>query len=246
MTYELFAGINDDYEFPPEVRAALAASSELKYQTLALTTTQRNNLSGDDLWDGRVITNITTDRLNRYDAGLAEWVAVADEQDTHPQIVANAAARDAITSPYLGKHVVLNDTKVEYVWDGSIWRATARGGPDITVQIAKAFTIGSAALRVAYLGDKMIAVSGIIPVTTPDSGNFRLYVYSGLPLPVNSYTSIPAWYRFTSNNTVHNFNFHEDGGMWVAVPNGGTAAAGWTNAAGTNDSVCINAVYKIA
>jgi hypothetical protein len=47
----------------------------------ALTTTQRNALTGAELWDGRVILNTTTDRLNRYDLGTTTWVAVADSSE---------------------------------------------------------------------------------------------------------------------------------------------------------------------
>jgi hypothetical protein len=47
----------------------------------ALTTTQRNALTGAELWDGRVILNTTTDRLNRYDLGTTTWVAIADSSE---------------------------------------------------------------------------------------------------------------------------------------------------------------------
>jgi hypothetical protein len=44
----------------------------------ALTTTQRNALTGVELWDGRVILNTTLDRFQRYDLGLTTWVSIAD------------------------------------------------------------------------------------------------------------------------------------------------------------------------
>lgn len=47
----------------------------------ALTTTERNALSGDDLWDGRLISNITTDTLDRYDLGTTSWVSFARMSD---------------------------------------------------------------------------------------------------------------------------------------------------------------------
>lgn len=81
MAYELFPAVDEDYNFPPEVRAALAASVELRNTVLPLTQTQRNNLTGTDLWDGRLVLNTTTDRLNRYDAGTATWKVIADVSD---------------------------------------------------------------------------------------------------------------------------------------------------------------------
>lgn len=52
----------------------------------ALTTAQRNALAGAELWDGRVITNLTIDRLQRYDAGLGAWVTLQDELAGTPRI----------------------------------------------------------------------------------------------------------------------------------------------------------------
>jgi hypothetical protein len=46
-----------------------------------VTTTQRNALAGVELWDGRVVANTTTDRLNRYDAGTATWIVIPDNGD---------------------------------------------------------------------------------------------------------------------------------------------------------------------
>lgn len=79
--YDLYPAVDADYNFPPEVRGALAKSAELKHLIVPMTTTQRNNLAGADLWDGRVILNTTTDRLNRYDEGTTSWKAVADQSD---------------------------------------------------------------------------------------------------------------------------------------------------------------------
>lgn len=45
----------------------------------ALTTVQRDALSGSDLWDGRVILNTTTDQLQSYDLATTTWDDVAPE-----------------------------------------------------------------------------------------------------------------------------------------------------------------------
>lgn len=59
-----------------------------------LTTAQRDALTGGALWDGRVIFNLTTTQLERYDAGAAVWRSgsVSDHgalsglaDDDHPQ-----------------------------------------------------------------------------------------------------------------------------------------------------------------
>lgn len=44
-----------------------------------VTTTQRNAMTGIELWDGRVVLNTTLDKFQRYDSGLVTWVSIADE-----------------------------------------------------------------------------------------------------------------------------------------------------------------------
>lgn len=81
MAYDLYPAVDESFAFPPEVRTALAASLELRNTVVPMTTAQRNNLAGAALWDGRLILNTTTDRLNRYDAGTAAWVQIADTSE---------------------------------------------------------------------------------------------------------------------------------------------------------------------
>jgi hypothetical protein len=52
---------------------ALARWADARPGVSPLTTAQRDALAGADLWDGRVIWNITTARLERYNAGTATW-----------------------------------------------------------------------------------------------------------------------------------------------------------------------------
>lgn len=85
MAYDLFPAVDGTtYQFPPEIRQALATSPELRNTVVPMTTTQRNNLTGAALWDGRVIYNSTTRRLNRYDATATPspaWTVVAEISD---------------------------------------------------------------------------------------------------------------------------------------------------------------------
>lgn len=78
MAYDLYPAIDANYQFPPEVRGALAESSELRNTVVPMTTTDRNNLTAPELWDGRLIVNTTTDRINRYDSGTAQWYEIAN------------------------------------------------------------------------------------------------------------------------------------------------------------------------
>ena len=84
MAYDLYPAVDPSYNFPPEVRAALATSTELRNTVVPMTTTLRNNLTAGEKWDGRLILNTTTDRLERWDAGLAGWQQIADILDLAP------------------------------------------------------------------------------------------------------------------------------------------------------------------
>ena len=81
MPYDLYPAVDENYQFPPEVRAALAVSPEMKNTVVPMTTADRNNLTADKLWDGRVIANTATDRLEQYNVELGGWVAVANLND---------------------------------------------------------------------------------------------------------------------------------------------------------------------
>lgn len=65
----------------------------------ALTTAQRDALTGAELWEGRVILNLTSGLLEKYDAAATVWrsASVADHgalsglaDDDHPQYLTNA------------------------------------------------------------------------------------------------------------------------------------------------------------
>lgn len=78
MAYTLYPAVDESYAFPPEVRAKLATSVELRNTVVPMTTTLRNNLAGAELWDGRLILNTTTNLLNFYDADNLQWLEVAN------------------------------------------------------------------------------------------------------------------------------------------------------------------------
>jgi microcystin-dependent protein len=90
MSYDLYPAVDEDYQFAPEVRAALAASTELRNQVVPMTETQRNNLAGAELWNGRLILNTTSNRIDRYDG--SDWVAMTTEPAGVVKMYAGATA----------------------------------------------------------------------------------------------------------------------------------------------------------
>ena len=77
MPYNLYPAVDENYDFAPEVREALASSPELRSQVIPLTETERNNLVGDQLWTNRLIFNTTIVRINRYTG--TQWVELSTE-----------------------------------------------------------------------------------------------------------------------------------------------------------------------
>jgi len=100
MSYDLYPAVDEDLNFAPEIRAALAKTFELRNTVVPMTNTQRNNLSGTELWEGRLIFNTTTARIDRYDAVYETWVQVSTD---HPGVVKEYCGDTA--PPY---HVMAN------------------------------------------------------------------------------------------------------------------------------------------
>lgn len=74
-----------------------------------LSTTQRNALSGVELWDGRVIWNNTLAQLERYSAGSTKWLPIfnigSTYRDTHTftiqgDVRVDNAAKDFFVNPF--------------------------------------------------------------------------------------------------------------------------------------------------
>ena len=82
MAYDLYPAVDESYNFPPEVRQALSVSPELRNQVVPMSTTERNNLLGDDLWDGRLILNTDTNEIDQYDGVASQWTGFSKTDDT--------------------------------------------------------------------------------------------------------------------------------------------------------------------
>lgn len=78
MAYDLYPAVDEDLNFAQAVRIALGKSMELRHQVVPMTTVQRNSLTGDQLWDGRVIVNTTKKLIERYDISTGAWVSIPD------------------------------------------------------------------------------------------------------------------------------------------------------------------------
>jgi hypothetical protein len=81
MPYDLYPAIDENYAFPPEVRVALSKSSELRNTIVPMTEAYRNSLPQSEKWDGRVIANLTSARLEAYSNALVGWYPLAYLQD---------------------------------------------------------------------------------------------------------------------------------------------------------------------
>lgn len=73
MAYDLYPAVDENYQFPPEVRLALSESSELRNQIVPMDSAARNNLTGAQLWDGRMVFNTTTGSIDQYDSTSQAW-----------------------------------------------------------------------------------------------------------------------------------------------------------------------------
>jgi hypothetical protein len=83
----------DANDVPADLQA-LAQKNDDRPGISPLTTAARDALAGTDLWDGRVIYNLTTSRLERYNAAVPAWqsAGISDHgdltglaDDDHPQ-----------------------------------------------------------------------------------------------------------------------------------------------------------------
>lgn len=110
----------------------------------ALTTTQRNALTGVELWDGRAILNTTLDKFQRYDAGLVTWVTIADESQIAALLTtsgtasadARTASRGVSAFAARSDHVHPTPDWIDY---DPVWTSTA-GSP----------TIGNGNIKIRY------------------------------------------------------------------------------------------------
>jgi hypothetical protein len=78
MPYDFYPAVDDTYDFAPLIRQRLAVSPELRSQINPMTEPIRNSLLPTELWDGRVIVNTTTDKIERYNLETAIWHPIAE------------------------------------------------------------------------------------------------------------------------------------------------------------------------
>jgi microcystin-dependent protein len=90
MAFDLYPAVNEDYEFPEAVREANALTPEFRSQVVPMTETQRNNLTGDQLWQDRLIFNTTEGRINRYNG--SDWAGLSSEPPGVVKAYAGATA----------------------------------------------------------------------------------------------------------------------------------------------------------
>ncbi len=68
-----FSSGGDTVDTIDQTMQSLAEWVDARPGVSALTTDLRNGLTGADLWDGRVIWNVTLGELQRYSSGTATW-----------------------------------------------------------------------------------------------------------------------------------------------------------------------------
>jgi microcystin-dependent protein len=94
MAYDRYPAVDEDFLFPPEVREANALAPEFRNQVVPMTQTQRNNLTGDELWNGRLVLNTTTNRIDRYDLSSTDWITMTTEPAGIIKVDAGATVPD--------------------------------------------------------------------------------------------------------------------------------------------------------
>lgn len=120
MAYDRYPAVDEAYKFPPEVRAALATDAYLRNAVVPMTQTQRNNLTGTDLWDGRLIENTTTDRVNRYDAGTDTWKVLVETADLDSGL---AVVQDDVDTAF--DELAVHESRLDTLDTGNIGGYTA-------------------------------------------------------------------------------------------------------------------------
>jgi microcystin-dependent protein len=77
MVYGLYPAVdNATYQFPPVIRQALAESPELHHLVIPMSEIDRNELTGAELWHGRLIFNTTSNKINYYNSQTALWYEI--------------------------------------------------------------------------------------------------------------------------------------------------------------------------
>lgn len=100
----------------------------------AFPCTSGTRPTGTDRWDGRLIRETDTRRTLVWNATQAVWDILG------VIVVANLAARNALTGLYDGMQVWRSDTKCFNVYDGAVWRYFATRPTSNTVATSQTTT----------------------------------------------------------------------------------------------------------
>lgn len=159
---------------------------------------------------------------------------------------ASAAARTAaLTAPTEGMVTYLNDTNLLYVYNGTSWNVVPSGSVDQTLVWTKAGNMGSAAVKMTYLSSHVISLNGVIPCTVADATANRQFI-QGMPAPAQSFTQLHVSTRRASDGVRTDLLLCEESGTWFVVASGGNTGTGYTATVAVNDSLHINASYRVA
>ncbi|HXH77326.1 hypothetical protein [Nocardioides sp.] len=143
----------------------------------ALTTTERNALTGAALWDGRIVLNVTTDRLNRYDAGTTTWVQIADSADIAALLsTSGLPAANALTA---SRGVSASAARADHVHPG--------GTLGYSQAVVDQGSIGGASVNLTNLSvsvtvgtGRRIRVTGHVSMDNPTTGTGQsLFIFEG-------------------------------------------------------------------
>jgi len=84
MPYDRFPAVNENFDFPEEVRAQLAKSEQLRNMVTPMSESVRDNLTEDECWVGRTIFNTTSSVLESFTEANT-WVTYLDSEAYVPE-----------------------------------------------------------------------------------------------------------------------------------------------------------------
>ena len=84
MPYDLFPSVDENFNFPEEVRVQLAKSEQLRNLLIPMSETVRDALSGEELWFGRTIFNTTSKKIESW-TNPGVWVEYLDDTYDFPE-----------------------------------------------------------------------------------------------------------------------------------------------------------------
>lgn len=84
MAVPLFAGVDNNKNFPPKIREQLAKSNELKATIVPMSESEKDNLKLDELWHGRVIYNLNKKAIETWSSDTNSWILSLNEDYEPP------------------------------------------------------------------------------------------------------------------------------------------------------------------